>query len=769
MSAEGFGASSASSPFDDEHRFGGPDTGNDAPKPTPSHRLESPDMVALHRRLVEWYDQESLRQAANRYQMALDCDYYDGMQWSEEDAQTLLERNQAPLVYNEIKPTIDWIIGTERRTRINYKVYGREKNDSDSAEQKTQLLKYLDDVNRTPFSRSQAFSETVKAGLSWLEVGLCGDPDEELIFKRHESWQNVLYDSNDKTLDLKEARYLFRSRTLDADIAEAYFPDRRDVVRRSAMDGLNLIEDDQDSPWYLGTRVSDPTRDYGSPSQVGRFSPIDLSTFTFSRRSLVKAHECWYRVPVLRRRFGSGKLRGEVFSKSNPEHIQALRNGVSLFERLDMMMRIAIFTKAGLLWEGPSPFKHQRFPFIPLWCYRRMRDNAPYGAIRQQRDPQDDLNKRASKALWILSSNQVEMEEGAVPQENIEQLREEVARPDGIISGKKGYRLDVKRDNALAQEQLLLMDRDARHIRNVGGVTEENLGKTTNAMAGVAIDKRQEQGSVVTAEIFDNLRLAVQIEGELTLALIEQFYTEQKVIRIVGERGAAKFHTINDVDPDTGEILNPITASKADFQVDEVDFKSSLRQAMLDSMFEIVGRLAQVNPEVALKLLDLVVDLADVPNRDAMVARIRKINGERDPDTEMTPEEEAAQKEADAKATEEQDLRIKTLRAELENLVAKAADTRASALKKGVEADYNAMQAAQVVATVPQVAPIADELLKGAGYQPIPGGVDPNVPQPAAPIAQPMDMPETAGVGEMAGIETPRADGIRMPGALNQP
>ena len=70
----------------------------------------------------------------------------------------------------------------------------------------------------------------------------------------------------------------------------------------------------------------------------------------------------------------------------------------------------------------------------------------------------------------------------------------------------------MKRDNALAQEQLLLMDRDARHIRNVGGVTEENLGKTTNAMAGVAIDKRQEQGSVVTAEIFDNLRLAVQMK-----------------------------------------------------------------------------------------------------------------------------------------------------------------------------------------------------------------------------------------------------------------
>ena len=41
------------------------------------------------------------------------------MQWTQEDAQALIERGQAPLVFNEVKPTIDWIIGTERRTRVD--------------------------------------------------------------------------------------------------------------------------------------------------------------------------------------------------------------------------------------------------------------------------------------------------------------------------------------------------------------------------------------------------------------------------------------------------------------------------------------------------------------------------------------------------------------------------------------------------------------------------------------------------------------------------
>ena len=35
--------------------------------------------------------------------MARDADFYDGMQWSQQDAQVLTDRGQAPLVFNQIK------------------------------------------------------------------------------------------------------------------------------------------------------------------------------------------------------------------------------------------------------------------------------------------------------------------------------------------------------------------------------------------------------------------------------------------------------------------------------------------------------------------------------------------------------------------------------------------------------------------------------------------------------------------------------------------
>jgi hypothetical protein len=45
------------------------------------------------------------------------------------------------LVYNRIKPAIDWITGTEKRTRFDFKVLARRDEESETAERK--LIKPL--------------------------------------------------------------------------------------------------------------------------------------------------------------------------------------------------------------------------------------------------------------------------------------------------------------------------------------------------------------------------------------------------------------------------------------------------------------------------------------------------------------------------------------------------------------------------------------------------------------------------------------------------
>ena len=764
----------SSSPLDDPTRMGGV-APVQAKQKAGANPLDSVASKKLFTKLLDWYQQELDRQAANRYQMALDHDYYDALQWTEEDANVLINRGQAPLVFNEVKPTIDWLIGTERRTRMDYKVLPRRKDGLEDAETKSKLMKYLSDTNKTEFQRSAAFSDAVKSGLGWLETGIRGDDSEELLYTRAESWRNMLYDSNAVESDLSDARYVFRWKWLDEDIAAAYFPDRKDLVRKSVADAnqIGKLDSDMDDAWFMGARVTSPGHDYAG-SNVGKYMPYDGAPFSVTRRPRVKMIECWYRTPVLQQFFASGELYNTQFDPKNPSHVEALQGGFSLYDKLNMEIRCALFTSSGLVFDGKSPYKHGKIPFVPIWCYRRKRDNAPYGCIRNLRDPQDDLNKRASKALWILSSNRIIAEVGAVDDWDL--LREEAARPDSLIVKNKGAVLTIDRDVQLANEHLQLMERDIQHIRNVGGVTSESLGRDSNATSGKAILAKQDQGSVVTTEPFDNLRFATQCLGEMELSNIEQFYTASKIVRVVGARGAPKFIEINQQAQD-GSILNDITAFQTDFVMAEQDFRSTLRQSMFESLFDITGRLAQMNPQLALNMLDLVIEMADLPNRDELVQRIRKLSGQTDPDKEITPEEQQQQQQEEQKQKAQQEIVMGRMQAELDEIKAKGSQLQAETVMKRVEAMYAALQAAQVVATVPAAGAVADEIMHGAGFtdesiQPdqsmIQNAALQMQPAAAAQVAQqPGGVPpladlqplQGAGQGLEHGIETMRNDG----------
>jgi hypothetical protein len=191
---------------------------------------------------------------------------------------------------------------------------------------------------------------------------------------------------------------------------------------------------------------------------------------------------------------------------------------------------------------------------------------------------------------------------------------------------------------------------------------------------------------------------------------------EPKEIRLIGERGKASFIELNQIGPD-GEVMNSITEQQADFVVSEQDFRSNLRQAMFESMFDLVSRLAQMNPQVALNLLDLVVEMVDIPNRDEIVSRIRKLSGQRDPEAEPTPEEQQAERQAKEQQALAAALQRATLAAQLKKLQAEGDGLDAKAVLAKLDGMLKALEAAQIVAAVPGTAPIADEIMRSAGHE----------------------------------------------------
>ena len=715
------------------------------------HPLDSEESLARERILKEWWHEARTSSSDNRFEQALDADFNDGLQWRDDDAQVLRERGQAPLVFNAIAQHIRWILGTERRTRVDFKVHGREKDDTNPAQTKTKLLKYTDDVNHAAFSRSMGFADAVKVGVGWLECGIRSDPTEEPLFDRWEHWRNIWNDPLAKERDNSDSRFLFRAKWVDEDIALSMFPDRQEVIRQSSVSHQLFSFSEDDDLGFTGLYHAFTP---GSTTiQSGRAMFSD-SFHIGIRRKRVRLIEAWYRQPenvsMLRTRVSPlmnpifrnqlMRMNGDELKGPRSNSVQQLLNDghASVYDAVKMKVRVAIFANKGMLQDVASPYRHDRFAFTPIWAFKRDRDGQPYGVIRNMRDPQEDLNKRRSKALWILSTNRVIADEDAV--EDWDEVEEQVARPDGIIKKQRGSEFEISNETSLAKEHVALMIQDIQFLESTSGVTEENRGEVTNASSGRAINLRQTQGSVVTADLFDNLRYAIQLHGEKKLSLIEQYYTEPKVFRITGDRGQQEFMNVNMPGQDGDgnlQIENDISKTKADFVVDTQNFNETVRLAMFESMMNLMG---QLEPDVQLALLDMVLDLSDHPNRDEMVRRIRELNGQIDPDSPNAEEERQARDDQNA---EDADRDKRDQEADIATKETRAAKTTSDAAVAEANAMKTAAEIAEALAANPQLAAAVDELF--ASFKEESGVIDPNASGSVVPFEPPERPPPTGG------------------------
>jgi len=434
------------------------------------------------------------------------------------------------------------------------------------------------------------------------------------------------------------------------------FPDFEMDLRAAAETNEMFPVEDEDF-YYLGMYQS-------GENAVGAFSR-DMPSYSLGaydvtrRRKRVRLYECWYKKPcttqILKCKFDPGfddqtinalaYLNKQEYNPMDPVHGRVLAHGLGrVVQSRQMKVYCAIWADKVLLQHMKSPYRHNRFPYTPMWAYRRDRDGMPYGPIRNWRDPQDDLNKRHSKTLHILNTRGIIADEDAF--DDWDEVEEEIARPDFILKKRKGFDVEIKDDTAIAKEHIALMQLDRDFIQGLGGgVGDDAMGQATNARTGKALDRRVNAGTVVTAPLFESYRFAIKQSGEIKLSLVEQYMTDTQVIRITGGDGVDDFLTINQpyyTEDGSLHYKNDIARTQADFVVGLQDFNDTVRLAMVDSMMDMIGQVARTAPEAALALLDLVVENMDIPNRDAWVKRVRNLNGQVDP----TNEEEVMAKEA---------------------------------------------------------------------------------------------------------------------------
>ena len=700
----------------------------------PKNDLDSDEAQERLRDLLRYRRQARVAQAENREQMAMDEDFYDGIQLTPEDYAVMDSRSQDPLVYNLTKVTCNWILGVERKSKVDFSVKGRRKVDILDAKIKTKGCKYIQDVNHGEYARSEAFGDAVRAGVGWIEMG--AHEKEEPIYYRHENWRYMWFDHLGGDY-LQNWRYCLREKWTDLDIAQNMFPKRKEALEILST-GVNSMYP------YLPEDpiITDNASEFDIETDVDAL----LGGAYDALRERVKLCEMWYRMPaaVKLMRFRDdetpyGTRNNVIYRKDDEEH-QYLVKGhyATLFDTIKMTIRVGMWAGTVFLHDDLTPYDHDMFPFFPIFCYRRKRDGMPYGIIRDIRDPQSDFNKRMSKSLFMLSAHRVIYEKNSI--DNPAAFRDEMDRPDGLAEvnagAMTGQKVHVINEQALATAHLELARDDQKLIKDISGVQDESLGRKTNAISGKAINAREQNSQTSNEIVFDKHFESFQLQGECLLRLMEQYWDEEKEFRITGDERQDEFVKTNQVGPD-GQIINSMTRHPADFILSKRDIKETIRQEMFTTMNEVVMSLAKSGMgNVALALLDMVFDMMDdLPGKDEMVARIRKINGQEGPDEGMSPEEkqkkQADQQQRAQKQAEQEAMKNKAIELEMALKEAKVAVDRAKALETTVNAKLKqldtfqkAMETAGMVKIAPEIVKAADTIIDEAG-----NAVSPHMPQ----------------------------------------
>ncbi|HBC1012611.1 TPA: portal protein [Escherichia coli] len=614
------------------------------------------------------------------------CAYYDGDQLSPEIVDILKDRGQPTTIHNLIAPTVDGVLGMEAKTRTDLIVLSDDPDDE--AEQLAEAINAefadacrLGNMNK---ARSDAYAEQIKAGISWVEVRRNSDPFGPKFKISTVSRNEVFWDWLSREADLSDCRWLMRRRWLDTDEAKSTFPGISDVIDHAINDWRGFV---------------DTTITEGRPSPLmsawEEYQSWDRNQHEWlqreRRRVLLQVvyYRTWQRIPVIELNNG----RVVAFDKNNLVQAVAVASGrVPVSVGRVSLIREAWFVGPHFIVDRQCSAPQGMFPLVPFWGYRKDKTGAPYGLVSRAIPAQDEVNFRRIKLTWLLQAKRVIMDEDATNLSDND-LMEQIERPDGLIKlnpARKNQQsvadvFRVEQDFQVASQQFQVMQESEKLIQDTMGVYSAFLGQDSNASSGVAISNLVEQGATTLAEINDNYQFACQQVGKLLLSYLLDDLKKRRNHKVLinrDDRRRRKTVIIN-AEGDNGELTNDISLINTHIALAPVQQTPAFRAQLAQRMSDVIQGLP---PQVQAVVLDLWVNLLDVPQKQEFVDRIRTALGTPKSPDEMTPEEQQAAQQQQAMEQQQQELQMREMAGRVAKLESEVVRAQAAAQKDNAAA-----------------------------------------------------------------------------------
>jgi len=431
-------------------------------------------------KLVNQFEDAFDNTQVERANSELARDYYDGYQLSDEELAALRKRGQPPVISNRIGPKIDSLLGYERKMRTQPKAYPRTPQHEDDADSVTDSIRFVCESNKFDEIRSAAAENLFIEGIGAATVTVEEVNKRFEVRIRHVPWDRFYRDDHSRDRNFKDASFMGVVLWMDEEDAKQKFPGKDDIIESCYSENEALGNTFDDRP-----RVSWGDR---------------------------KRH----RVRVLQHRF---KHDGKWYT--------------------------CVMCRAGFLRDPQvSPYVDEHgepvCDLIAVSAYVD-RENRRYGVVNRHISPQDEINKRRSKALHLLNSQTVIAEKGAV--ESVKLARSEVARPDGYVEVHPNMRFELDRKSDLVNGQFQLLQESKNEI-DASGINPA-LGGQANAPSGRAQEMLVQGGLAEMEKVFDGFKhWSWEIYRQVWYR-IRQYWKDERWIRITDDERNLRWVSVN--------------------------------------------------------------------------------------------------------------------------------------------------------------------------------------------------------------------------------
>lgn len=548
------------------------------------------DHSDLTLKLKAWYRQDISRVLEWRKEAREDYNFYSGDQWNAEDLQALREKRRPAMVFDRIGPLVNAVVGSEINNRRETQFIPRELGDAEANEILTGAGEWFRDEANAEDEESDAFQDCVICGMGFTETRLdfeC-DPDGAPKVERLDPLKFV-WDVNSVKPNLEDAQRMFYVDEKPYSEVMEMFPDvPRELLNASWAKTLG-----DDSPEPHDQDLADLyTGDQTSPAALSKTCTI------------VEAR--WFeKVPYYR---GPDLQTGEI-REYDERQIQLIQQNVPGFRAVRQYKKVVkrAFIGKDVLAEPDTPLVPDGLlGWEAVTGYRDKIKGQFYGLVRPTKDPQRWTNKYLSQVMYLLNSQSkggIVAERGLA--ENEAQFESSWAKTDEItwvsknaLSGQ-APKFQQKPVAQFPAGFFTLYQESKEAINQVTGLSPEFIGTREVDQAGVLEYQRKQSSLSLLAPLFNSLRRYRKRQGQIVLYLIQNYLSDGRLVRIVGDSKAQYVQLTRDkvASKDYDIIIDDAPTSP-----NEKERTWQILQPMLPLVFDQI-KAGQLPPTIVLDIL----------------------------------------------------------------------------------------------------------------------------------------------------------------------